>query len=86
MTARAVVPSAAMLVELIATGAALAAGGAVAAWQYALARRKTREVAPPLSARGPYRHGDTPGSVVDPQTGGYPMPPAFDDEGYTPKG
>ncbi len=74
-----------MLVELIAAGAALGVGGVVAAWQYALARRK-RELPPePLSAKGPYRHGETPGAVVDPATGGYPMPPSFEDDGWTPK-
>jgi hypothetical protein len=74
-----------MFAELVAAGAALVVGGAVGVWQYALARRKGAEVPPNLSARGPYRAGETPGSVVDPQTGGYPMPPSFDDDGWTPK-
>ncbi|MFO0651918.1 MAG: hypothetical protein U0326_37205 [Polyangiales bacterium] len=74
-----------MLAELVAAGAALLVGGSVGAWQYAIARRKRKEATPNLSARGPYRQGETPGSVVDPQTGGYPMPPSFDDDGWTPK-
>jgi hypothetical protein len=74
-----------MLAELIAAGAALVVGGAVGAWQYALARRKGKAPPPDLSPRGPYRHSETPNAVVDPQTGGYPMPPSFEDDGWTPK-
>lgn len=74
-----------MLAELVAAGAALLVGGAMAAWQHSLSKRRKPDPPPELSARGPYRQGETPGAVVDAHTGGYPMPPAFDDDGWTPK-
>ena len=73
-----------MLITLLAAGAALAVGGAVGAWQYGLSRNR-REGERPNDPRGPYRHGQEPGASVDPTTGGYPMPPSFDDDGWTPK-
>lgn len=74
-----------MIVELIAVAGALGFSGLVAAWQHRVTRRRRALDPPPLSAQGPYRQGDSPGASASPETGGFPMPPPFGDEGWTPR-
>jgi hypothetical protein len=73
-----------MVIEVIVAAGAVGAGGVVAAWQYILARRRRDVESNPIATQGPYRHQQTPPASVDDTTGGFPMPPSFED-GWTPK-
>jgi hypothetical protein len=68
-----------MLIEALVTAIGLSAGlgGAVAVWQRRLARAAP-PLAPPNEA-APYRAPVVLPSSRDGATGGYPVPPPFDD-------
>lgn len=69
-----------MIVELAVTLVGLAAGvgGAVTVWQRRLERRAKELPSKPLEP-APYREAAPTATQRDPETGGYPSPPGFDD-------
>lgn len=66
------------LAALIALGLSVAVGGAVAAFDRYNSKPKGEPPPPPVD-RNPYRRPDTPSSPQDPESGGWPTPPPFDD-------